>query len=102
LIKDRTAHFVYYRDGQFIYEIREQNIIAHDMESGIKTTYYTGLKFPVPLNDIGTAMLKVEDKAIYFMRWIRRHLEAINDDEQAMLFNELSEEAKECGVGLEK
>lgn len=33
--------------------------------------------FPVPLNDIGTATLFKEDKAILFMRWIRK---ALNDN----------------------
>ena len=36
-----------------------------------------GFQFPVPLADIGTATLLAEDKALFFMRWIRRHLEVM-------------------------
>lgn len=75
LIKDNTVRFVYYRDGQFIYEIRHRHVVTHDMLHGFSETRTPHFQFPVPLNDIGTATLKSEDKAIYFMRWIRRHLE---------------------------
>jgi hypothetical protein len=34
--------------------------------------YYNVYQFPVDINDIGNATLLAEDKAIYFMRWIRR------------------------------
>ena len=32
-------------------------------------------QFDVPLNDIGTGTLKVEDNAMYFSRWIRKSME---------------------------
>lgn len=32
--------------------------------------------FPVPLDDVGGATLNCEEKAITFMRWIRKALEA--------------------------
>ena len=59
LVKNKTARFVHYRDGYFIYETDD------------------GFQFPVPLADIGTATLLAEDKALFFMRWIRRHLEVM-------------------------
>ena len=59
LVKNKTAHFVHYRDGHFIYETED------------------GFQFPVPLADVGTATLFAEDKAVFFMRWIRRHLEVM-------------------------
>lgn len=59
LVKNKTARFVHYRDSHFIYETED------------------GFQFPVPLDDIGTATLAAEDKALFFMRWIRRHLEVI-------------------------
>ena len=59
LVKNKTARFVHYRDGHFIYETQD------------------GFQFPVPLADIGTATLLAEDKALFFMRWIRRHLEVM-------------------------
>lgn len=59
LVKNKTARFVHYRDGHFMYETED------------------GFQFPVPIDDIGTATLLAEDKAVFFMRWIRRHLEVI-------------------------
>jgi hypothetical protein len=32
-----------------------------------------GFEFPIPVSDTGTGMFKAEDRAILFMRWIRRH-----------------------------
>jgi hypothetical protein len=57
LVKNKTARLVHYRDGHFIYETED------------------GFQFPVPLADIGTATLLAEDKALFFMRWIRRQLD---------------------------
>lgn len=37
----------------------------------------SGFEFPVPITDIGTATFLPEDKAMLFMRWIRKHLEMI-------------------------
>jgi len=37
LVRNKTARFVHYRDGHFIYETED------------------GFQFPVPLDDIGTA-----------------------------------------------
>ena len=59
LVKNKRARFVHYRDGNFIYETED------------------GFQFPVPLSDVGTATLLAEDKALLFMRWIRRHLETV-------------------------
>ena len=36
-----------------------------------------GFDFPVPLSDTGDGVFKVQDKAITFMRYIRKHLDAI-------------------------
>ena len=43
------------------------------------TLYYKtelGLLFEVPINDIGTATMLNEDKALLYMRWIRKQIEA--------------------------
>lgn len=34
--------------------------------------------FPVPISDIGTATFLAEDRAILFMRYIRKHLEMLD------------------------
>jgi hypothetical protein len=36
-----------------------------------------GFEFPVPIDDVGDAVFLAEDKAILFMRYIRKHAEAI-------------------------
>lgn len=37
-----------------------------------------GLIFEVPISDTGDAVFKPEDKAIMFMRWIRKEIQRIN------------------------
>ena len=64
LVQNKKARFVHYRDGNFIYETED------------------GFQFPVPLSDIGTATLLPEDKALFFLRWIRRHVEVIHEAEK--------------------
>lgn len=61
LIKDNHVSFVEYRKGFFYYRIKEPSDNYHI--------------FPVPLDDIGDATLKFTDKAIYFMRYIRKAIE---------------------------
>lgn len=41
----------------------------------------TGLLFPVPLDEAGKATYLATDKAMYFMRYIRKFLESIKDQE---------------------
>lgn len=53
--------FQYYRDGQLWY---------------ITSTKFL---FPVDINDTGSAIFKNTDKGIYFMRWIRKHMELISE-----------------------
>lgn len=36
-----------------------------------------GLVFPVPIEDVGEATFMNEDKALLFMRYIRKHIETI-------------------------
>lgn len=55
------AHFSFYRGGYLYY----------------KTD--SGLEFPVPVEDTDSATFLNEDKALFFMRWIRKHLENLNN-----------------------
>ena len=57
LVKDKTVSFQFYRAGNLWY----------------KTT--DGYEFPVPIDDVGQATMLSTDKAILFMRYIRRHME---------------------------
>jgi hypothetical protein len=59
-IKDHVqgeVHFQYYRDGNFWY-----------------LTTGTNFLFPVPIEDIGNATFLAVDKAMLFMRYIRKHM----------------------------
>lgn len=61
LVKDRNVNFEYYRDGELWYATG------------------CGFKFPVPISDTGTGVFKAVDKAILYMRYIRKHLEKIQE-----------------------
>lgn len=56
LVKGKKVYFRYYRDGELWYETED------------------GFDFPVPIADTGTGIIKAEDGAIQYMRWIRKHL----------------------------
>jgi len=59
-VKDnKKVKFVSFREGEFLYETE------------------CGFQFPVSLSDVGKATLLAEDKAMFFMRYIRQHLEFI-------------------------
>lgn len=50
-----------------------------------KELWYTtecGFEFPVPIDDAGDGIFLTEDKAILFMRYIRKHIEAIETGRQ--------------------
>ena len=65
LIKDNRVNFDSYRQGNFYYRITDRKLSAIE---GKDIAYL----FIVPVDDIGAATLLSEDKAITFMRWIRR------------------------------
>lgn len=37
-----------------------------------------GFEFPVPIDDAGSAEFKAQDRALFFMRWIRKHMDVIS------------------------
>jgi hypothetical protein len=37
----------------------------------------TGFQFPVPINDAGDGVFLASDRATFFMRWIRKHIELL-------------------------
>ncbi len=59
-----NVQFVYYKNKELFY-ITEN-----------------GLTFPVPIDDIGSAEFKASDKALYFMRYIRKYLESLKSEEK--------------------
>jgi hypothetical protein len=58
IVKDNTVRFVRYRQGIAYY--------------GVNVPSEGSYIFPVPLDDIGDATLELEDRAIMFMRYIKR------------------------------
>jgi len=60
IVKDNTVQFAFYKNGIFYYNV------FHDEQLYL---------FPVPLSDIGDGVLKSKDKAILFMRYIRKAIE---------------------------
>jgi hypothetical protein len=59
IVNNQKVRFSYYRDGQLWYET--------------ECKFF----FPVPIGDAGTATFLAEDRAILFMRYIRKQMEII-------------------------
>lgn len=58
----KKVYFSWFRDGNLWYKTE------------------CGFEFPVPISDVGTATLKAEDKALLFMRYIRKHVALIESE----------------------
>ena len=56
---DKVVRFAFYRDGELWYRTED------------------GFEFPVPIREAGTAVFLAEDRAMLFMRYIRKHIETI-------------------------
>jgi hypothetical protein len=54
--------FIFYRDRHLWYR-----------------TEVGGFEFPVPISDVGNATFMAEDRAMLFMRYIRKHLDFIDN-----------------------
>jgi len=61
MVKDKGANFTHYKKGELWY------ITDDDFE------------FPVPIEDIGDGIFKASEKAITLMRYIRKHLDDIEE-----------------------
>lgn len=60
MIKDqKKVHFSFYRDMELWYMTED------------------GFEFPVPIKEVGNATFMAQDKAILFMRYIRKHMEML-------------------------
>lgn len=62
LVKDQQVHFMFARETQLWYQ----------------TT--SGFAFPVPFEDMEKGTFLRDDKAIYFMRYIRKHLAKVEEE----------------------
>jgi hypothetical protein len=59
IVNNQKVRFSFYRDGQLWYETE------------------CGFRFPVPIEEAGTATFLSEDRAILFMRYIRKYMAAL-------------------------
>jgi len=60
MVKDnKKVRFTFYREGYLYYKTE------------------CGFEFPVPISDTGEASFLAEDKAMLFMRYIRKHIEEL-------------------------
>jgi hypothetical protein len=69
LVKNRYVEFAFYRGGFFHYNI----IVVNSLENGMSTREI--YQFHIPLEDVGNATLPLRDKAITYMRYIRKAIE---------------------------
>lgn len=67
VIDNKQVSFLYYRDQELWYSTE------------------CGFQFPVPINDAGTAVFNAKDKAILFMRWIRKHIVKVSEAREEQL-----------------
>ncbi len=65
VVNNQKVRFRYYRDGELWYATE------------------CGFEFPVPVNDTGTGIFRAEDRAILFMRWLRKHIAFIEESRRA-------------------
>jgi len=68
--KDKKVYFSFYRDGELWY--KTENYWTSSTEFG-------PFEFPIPPEDMKGAIFKAEDKSVYFMRFIRKYLEFLED-----------------------
>ena len=61
MVKDKRVKFIHYCDKELWYVTE------------------CGFEFPVPITDVGNATFLADDKAILFMRYIRKHMEMIEE-----------------------
>ena len=65
MVSGKVVRFSHYRKGELFYNTE------------------CGFEFPVPINDTGDGTFNAEDKAILFMRYIRKHLDNIQEGRNA-------------------
>lgn len=67
----KTVQFLHFEDGKLVYATE------------------CGFEFPVPVEDAGTGRFLSKDKAMLFMRYIRKHITRLT--EEAQLLEQLKE-----------
>ena len=63
----KKAHFVYFKN-------------TNPKETALWYKTESGFQFPIPIADTEGADFNAEEKAIIFMRWIRKHIERLKEE----------------------
>lgn len=71
----KRVKFKFYKDGNLWYQAENE------------------FQFPIPVDDIGNATFLDEDKAMLFMRWMRKHLSTVQEAQDAVNVNSRTENA---------
>lgn len=61
IVKESVAEFTHYQNGEMWYKTE------------------SGFAFPISLSDLGNAKINQREKPLLLMRYIRKHLESIED-----------------------
>jgi hypothetical protein len=61
MLKNKKVNFVRYRKGELIYVTE------------------CGFEFPVPISDTGDGVFKSTDKAMTYMRWVRKQIDVVEN-----------------------
>jgi hypothetical protein len=70
LVKDNFVEFQHFRNGELWYRIELGDGEVFD--------------FPVPVDDVGSAVMMKKDKALLFMRYIRKHLKVVDNGAESV------------------
>ncbi len=76
VMNGNQVRFVKYFDNCLWYSL--QYIV-----NGYAQVHPDTFEFPVPVSDIGNATFLAEDKAMLFMRYIRKHIETLTEAKDA-------------------
>lgn len=57
----------------------KQVVFTHYLHGDLWYKTECGFEFPVPTSDVGDATFAAQEKAMLLMRYIRKHIEMIND-----------------------
>lgn len=77
IVQNNKVRFMYYRKGELWYEVVKQKVSPAPQVAftGYDTVEYDSIfQFPVPISDCGDGQFNAEDKAIMFMRYIRKYM----------------------------
>jgi len=74
--KDNRVRFRHYRQGELWYDVIGYDRIEDGDFGQVTWKPKVLFTFPVPITDTGDATFAAEDKALLFMRWIRKELAA--------------------------